>query len=184
MYQNCYGKEFGKKEECKACKIKKTCKDAVYPDPEEKIAGSKKTKSLSIQGIDNIYENYNPEQIKSEASSEVRGISSLFAELLIYVQNDLNSVYRIFYIVEKLKEIIDVNPKTLQIALIKICHPELSYQQIADIIGCTKINIFQHLAKSKEIFPEIDNAFIIDKRKYPIAKRRKRKVFAIVKAAL
>lgn len=176
MAQDCYGKEFGKEKECTGCKSSIYCKEAVYVDPEQKIPGQKRTKRLSMQGIDTIYAE---DILKQETST----LSGLFSEILYYLQNDEKSVYKIFYFTEKLKEIFNANPKTLKIALLKIVHPSKSFSSLGQEINGDKQLVDYHLRKARQIFPEIDKAFIIDKRKYPIAKRRKRKVLAIVKGA-
>lgn len=164
--------KFNKLASCKTCESREYCRQSAYPDYEEHIEGNKKTIELSEETEKNM----------SIQTIETNTLAGLFSEMLFYLQNDVESVYKIFYFTEKLKEILHSNPKTLKIALLKIVHPHKSFTELAEEINCGKPLIHYHLARAREIFPEIDKAFIIDKRKYPKSFVRKRKVLTIVKA--
>lgn len=172
MSQSCYGKEFGQKKECSGCEFNKHCKESVYPYERHKIIKEKRYVDLSVFDRQDKH-------IDSFLKIESNRLSGFFSELLFYLQNDVESVYKIFYFTEKLKEILQSNPKTFQITLLKIINPHKSFSELAEDIGCDKQLIAYHLDKSRHIFPEIDKAFIIDKRKYPKSMLRKRKVLSL-----
>lgn len=63
-----------------------------------------------------------------------------------------------------LLEIAEKNSTTLKVLLLKLKKPEMSYSEIAELIGCKKQNISYHLRSVLKICPEMKTALLIDNR--------------------
>ena len=169
MTQACYGVNYGKENNCNICKIDKFCRTAGYPSPQKRV-------DLSI--IEN-YKNITP-QVKEDLSGTIKDVSTILSEFILYLKDDLDNVYKIFYVTEKFKELLDSHQITFLAAILRIKHPEWSYEKIAAELKINKGLITFYLAQAKSIFPELKEAIITDKRKFPRSERRKRKVLRVV----
>lgn len=72
-------------------------------------------------------------------------------------------------VIIKIVKMAHESPKTAQILLIKMQHPELSYYDIALSLNppCSKQNVLHHLKHAVDMFPQLASALLIDTRFAP-----------------
>ena len=161
---DCYGKYYNNIPECKTCQYQDYCKEAIYH-----------SKASTVNFDQLIFtDKYTTETIQKEEITYISNFSKVLSEFFHLLQQKEGEQYSIFDLFTGLAKIYKSNPKTYRIVLIKLISPHLSYQQIANQIGCDKQLIHFHLKKAIGIFPELDYSIIIDRRKYPKEQAAKR----------
>lgn len=72
-------------------------------------------------------------------------------------------------IILKVLKLAKTAPHTVQVLLMKMQHPDMSYYQIARAVSypCSKQNVLHHLKHAVSVFPELSKALLIDTRYAP-----------------
>lgn len=72
-------------------------------------------------------------------------------------------------IILKVLKLAKTAPRTVEILLMKMQHPEMSYYQIARAVSypCSKQNVLHHLKHAVQVFPQLSSALLIDTRFAP-----------------
>lgn len=80
-----------------------------------------------------------------------------------------NMMVTLSSIILKILKLAKTAPRTVQILIMKMQHPDMSYYQIARAVSypCSKQNVLHHLKHAVQLFPELSKALLIDTRFSP-----------------
>lgn len=80
-----------------------------------------------------------------------------------------NMLVTLSNIILKILKLAKTAPRTVQVLVMKMQHPDMSYYEIANAVSypCSKQNVLHHLKHAVSAFPELSKALLIDTRYAP-----------------